>query len=64
MKLEQKIVDYTILGSQTAVDLKKEVIKYLNNGWVPLGGVSVLPREYDQDRYFQSMVKYNIIKRI
>lgn len=56
----KKIVDYTILGSQSEFNLRDQVLEYLNNGWVPLGGVQVLKREYEPfERYFQSMIKYD-----
>jgi len=59
MRKGKKIVDYTILRSFDFLDMKSEVINYINNGWQPLGGIQVLKREVDKERYFQSMVKYN-----
>ena len=37
---------YKILYAQAPDELEKKVTEYINNGWIPLGGVSIVIGNY------------------
>lgn len=53
--MDKVIVDYKIVREYTIVDMEHLVMKYIKNGYVPIGGIS-----FDGNtRYLsQTMVKY------
>lgn len=48
-----KITNYFVVHTEFLSDLKLQVISWMNQGWQPLGGVSVT-----RGGYYQAMVKY------
>ena len=53
MPQPRKIVDYTVVIQNSVELLNTYVCTRIEDGWIPLGGVSA-----DQGHLFQAMVKY------
>jgi len=54
----KKIIDYTIMDSDSRVNLETQVVKAIRNSWQPLGGMVVGNLEGTNKQYFQTMVRY------
>jgi hypothetical protein len=61
-----QIIDYMIVSAETSHDVEVWVKRYMEQGWQPLGGVSVAAYERtmgggrfeEVHRFCQAMVKY------
>lgn len=53
-----EIKDYRIETSNNPSDLRTTINSYINDGWVPFGGVSVAIYENRDKIFAQAMVKY------
>lgn len=59
--IDKKIEDYIIVGDRNENDLRIKVLKYIKDGYVPLGGVSsILLLGDTKFCIFQAMIKYSI----
>ncbi len=59
----QNIVDYRVLSFSEARKLESTVMKYIKDGWVPLGGLAFTAVgeskwQIGQKQYLQAIVKY------
>lgn len=55
----KKIIEYRILEADSAERLEGELVRVMNLGWQPLGGVSTRFRnQYVAASLIQAMVKY------
>lgn len=52
----KRIIDYTILDSDSRTSLESQVIKAIKNGWQPLGGVAYTGQP--SWKYVQAVVRY------
>ena len=53
-----EIVEYDIVSSDNCSKLRDYVNRYIKNGWVPHGGVSIGVHENRDKIYLQAIVKY------
>ncbi len=69
--MSEKIIDYTVLGAVSSMELSEGVNALISDGWEPLGGVSLayernIQRSVTDERYLcqdfehfaQALVKY------
>lgn len=67
-----KITDYCVVESSTAYELQFSVMRHIDSGWQPIGGIAskpafagrdIFPRKIPQSgSYNQAMVKYEEVK--
>jgi hypothetical protein len=51
--------EYGVLSEAKLPDLAARTTSYINEGWVPIGGVAIMPpNEYCGRAFYQAMVKY------
>ena len=53
--MEKTIVDYKIVGSYGQEYIQKDVLKYIEDGYIPIGGVTTP----DGKTFYQAMIKYS-----
>lgn len=51
-----EIEDYCVLWEKNLGTLESRIQYYIKNGWVPQGGIAILPTAYT-DRFYQAMIK-------
>jgi len=56
--MKTSIVDYAVASAMNPHELEKTVKKYLNEGWQPQGGLTVLIDEKHVKLYYQAVVRY------
>jgi len=55
----KEIIQYLILEDKSASELERKVAEHIDNGWYPLGGVSMCSDETANCFYYaQAMVEY------
>ncbi len=47
------VVEYVLVGDSNILNFESEVMRFIGQGWQPLGGICV-----DNDCYHQAMVRY------
>lgn len=52
--MEKTIIDYKIVGCYGIEYVQRDVLKYIENGYIPIGGVTT----HDGQTFYQAMIKY------
>jgi hypothetical protein len=55
----RKVKGYHVIEGNSPADLEKEVIEFLQNGFVPAGGVFIINIPDQGISYFQAIVLYD-----
>lgn len=53
--MEKTIIDYKIVGGYGQENTQKDVMTYVANGYIPIGGVTT----HDNKTFYQAMIKYS-----
>lgn len=53
--MEKTIIDYKIVGGYGQDHTQKDVLEYIKDGYIPIGGVTT----YDGKTFYQAMIKYS-----
>jgi len=53
--MAEKIIDYVVISDTDLVQLRKDILEYLEGGWEPVGGLAI-ERSTTTSYYRQAMV--------